>query len=88
MTLQVDNKGAVDLANNWSVGGRTRHVEVRQYFLRDLKMEGLIRTEWISGAEMTSDIFTKNTDAKTFGKHIKAFVGVDKYMTDDEMKPD
>jgi hypothetical protein len=37
MILCVDNKGAKDLANNWSVGGRTRHVEVWQYFLRELK---------------------------------------------------
>ena len=33
MVLEMDNKGAVDLANNWSVGGRTRHVDVRNYFL-------------------------------------------------------
>jgi len=25
--LEMDNKGAVDLANNWSVGGRTCHVD-------------------------------------------------------------
>jgi hypothetical protein len=37
MILEVDNKGAVDLVNNYSVGGRTRHVETRQYFLRQLK---------------------------------------------------
>ena len=24
--LENDNKGAVDLANNWSLGGQTRHV--------------------------------------------------------------
>ena len=30
MILQVDNKGAVDLANNWSIGGRTQHIEVRE----------------------------------------------------------
>ena len=42
MILHVDNKGAVDLANNWSVGGRTRHVEVKQHFLRDMKKQGLI----------------------------------------------
>ena len=28
MILKVDNKGAVDLANNWSIGGRTQHIEV------------------------------------------------------------
>jgi hypothetical protein len=27
MILEVDNKGAVGLVNNYSVGGRTRHVE-------------------------------------------------------------
>jgi hypothetical protein len=28
MILKIDNKGAVDLANNWSIGGRTRHIEI------------------------------------------------------------
>jgi hypothetical protein len=28
MVLEVDNKGVVDLANNWSVGGCTRHISV------------------------------------------------------------
>ena len=37
MILQVDNKGAVNLANNWSIGGRTRHIEVREYFLQELE---------------------------------------------------
>ena len=37
MKLFVDNKGAVDITHNWSVGGRTRHIEVKQYFLRQLK---------------------------------------------------
>jgi hypothetical protein len=29
MTLEINNKGAVDLANNWSIGGCTRHVDVQ-----------------------------------------------------------
>jgi hypothetical protein len=32
MILIVDNKGAKDLCDNWSIGGRTWHVEVKQYF--------------------------------------------------------
>ncbi len=28
MVLEMDNQGAVYLANNWSVGGRTRHIDV------------------------------------------------------------
>jgi hypothetical protein len=30
MVLQMDNKGAVDLINRFSVGGCTRHIDVRQ----------------------------------------------------------
>ena len=42
MILEVDNQGAVDLANNWSAGGRTCHVDVRQNFLRKLKEDGIL----------------------------------------------
>ena len=80
MQLYCDNKGAVDLANNWSVGGRTRHVEVLQYFLRELKEEGIIHTQWISGDDMPSDLFTKNLPAPLFEKHASHYVGFNKYM--------
>ena len=35
--LEVDNKGTVDLINNWSVGVITIHVETCQLFLRGMK---------------------------------------------------
>jgi len=80
MYLYVDNKGAKELCNNWSVGGRTRHVEVKQYFLRELKEAGLIEVRWVKGSDMTSDVFTKNLARPLFEKHIKRFVGEDVYM--------
>jgi hypothetical protein len=33
MVLEMDNSRAVEIANSWSVGGRMRHVDVRNYFL-------------------------------------------------------
>ena len=32
MVLEVDNKGAVNFINRWSVSGQTRHIETKQYF--------------------------------------------------------
>ena len=58
--LYCDNGGAVLLTNNWSVGGRTRHIEVCQYFLRDLKEMKLLMCQWRSGKEVSTDMFTKN----------------------------
>ena len=56
MMLEMDNKGAVDLANNWSVGGRTSDVDVRNHFLRDLKDEGLLIMRYVPGDENDAEV--------------------------------
>jgi hypothetical protein len=60
MILTIDNKGTVDLINNNSVGGRTRHVETRQYYLRGLKQEGAISAIWGPGLNNCADLYTNN----------------------------
>jgi hypothetical protein len=74
MVLEVDNKGVVDLANNWSASGRTRHIVTRTNFLRELKEQGLLRVVWIPSAENSSDLFTKNLHGPLFGKHSSKYV--------------
>jgi hypothetical protein len=76
MMPNVDNKGGKDLANNWSVGGRTRHVEVRQYLLRKLKEQGIINCVWVAGAGAV----TYYLPQQVYEKHAKIYVGNDKYM--------
>jgi hypothetical protein len=78
MFLQIDNKGAKDLTCNWSAGGRVRHVDIQQYFLRDLKEDGIIKTQWIPTLENSADLFTKNLYGPLFEKH--TYVGIDMYM--------
>ena len=48
--LEMDNKGAIDLVDNWSIGGRPRHVDVRNFFLHELKDEGLLVIKHKPGA--------------------------------------
>jgi hypothetical protein len=76
----VENKGVVDLVNNYSVGGRTGHVETRQYFLRQLKEENVIKVIWTPVELNSSDLYTKNLARADFERHTKAYVGNDKYM--------
>jgi hypothetical protein len=80
MELRVDNSGAKDFFNNWSIGGRMRHVHVRQLYLRDLKEDGLVRVKWIPTEENSVDVFTKNLFGPLYEKHIKTYVGTDQYM--------
>eukprot|EP00957_Ditylum_brightwellii_P174457 13282910-Ditylum_brightwellii.AAC.1 len=53
----------------WSIGGRTHHIEVEQYFLQELKEGGILVCKWKSGNEIESYIFTKNCARPVFKKH-------------------
>ena len=73
MILEVDNKATVDLANNLNTGGRTRHVEVKQYYLRELKELKILEVRWIAGSENETDMFTKNLHRPDIDRHGEHF---------------
>ncbi len=47
MKVAVDNNGTVFLANGWSTGGGTQHVEVKTNFLQEMKETGMFKFQWI-----------------------------------------
>ena len=69
MILELDDKGAVNLANNWSVDGRTLHMDVRNHSICEFKDLGLLVVKSVPGDENDADIFTKSTLAKVFERH-------------------
>lgn len=69
MILEMDNKGGVDWTNNWSVGGRTRHMDTKQMWLRELKADGTLICRWLKGEDNESDILTKNVEGPAFDRH-------------------
>ena len=75
MTLWMDNKGGVDIFNNWSIAGNTRAISVRFAYIRELKEDGILEIKWKQGGDNCADLFTKNLDGKTFVKHAKTFNG-------------
>jgi len=70
MIIECDNKGVIDLVNNWNVTGRTRHVSYRVNFLRDLKLENTLLIKHVTGDENESDIYTKNVTTQLFTKFV------------------
>ena len=64
--IGVDNKATQDLVNGWSIAGGTKHYEVKIMYLRELKEAGIIQVYWHPTKDNEADIFTKNTDNKSF----------------------
>jgi hypothetical protein len=64
-TIYVDNQPAIRISENDSDHDRTKHIDIKHYYIRDLINEGSIKLEWISTHNQLADIFTK-----ALGKHI------------------
>ena len=69
--MNVDNTGAIYLANNYSTGPRTKHIDIRTHFVRELIIKGILKVEFIKSENNDADIFTKNVGEELFDLHSK-----------------
>ena len=67
--MNVDNTGAIYLANNYSTGPRTRHIDIRTHFVRELIINGILKFVFIKSEDYDADIFTKNMSEDLYIKH-------------------
>ena len=55
-------------------------MDVCNYFLCELKDQGLLVIRHISGESNDADIFTKNVASAIFDRHVPLYVGHDEYL--------
>ena len=65
----VDNEGAIKLAANPLSSARTKHIDVRFHFIRELVRTGTIAVERIPTKEERADILTKALVGVIFREH-------------------
>ena len=65
----VDNDGAFSLANNPLSSARTKHIDVRFHFLRELTRSKTISVEYDPSKEQRADILTKAVTGAIFKEH-------------------
>ena len=65
----VDNDGAISLANNPLSSARTKHINVRFHFIRELTRSKTILVEYVPTKEQCADILTKALTGAIFKEH-------------------
>jgi len=68
MTIFEDNQSTICLARNQSVHGRTKHIDIKYHFIRDLVEAGRIELSYCATENMVADILTKGVSIKQFEK--------------------
>ena len=64
--LSVDNKAAIDLAYNPEHHQKTKHIERRHFFIREVVESGKVVVPFVCSANNLADFFTKGLDSTTF----------------------
>ena len=74
LNLRVDNTGAIYLANNYTTGPRTKHIDIRTHYVRDLITSGILKIIFIKSEDNDADIYTKNVSEELFDKHSSKYI--------------
>ena len=80
--VQMDNIGAIFLAKNTTTGQRTKHIDVRYHFIRELVQDGTIEIVFVKTQDNGADIYTKNTSGELFLKHTSGYMKTIEYEYD------
>ena len=75
MTLFCDNISAINISKNPVQHSKTKHIEIRHHFIRDLVEDKKIKLEYIHTEKQLADIFTKALDATRF-ENLRSSLGL------------
>lgn len=75
IVVYCDNSSAIKLSKNPVLHGRSKHIDVRFHFLRELIKEGIIELVHCRSEDQVADILTKPLKLTTFVK-LRGLLGV------------
>ncbi|SCZ95368.1 BZ3500_MvSof-1268-A1-R1_Chr11-2g03465 [Microbotryum saponariae] len=67
--LYGDNQGAIALAKNPTLHHRSRHIRIREHFVRDQVRLSTVQVDYVDTKTMVADIFTKALGPLVFKVH-------------------
>ena len=75
MTLYCDNLSTINISKNPIQHSRTKHIDIRHHFIRDLVEEKTIKLEHVATEIQLADLFTKALDANQF-ENLRGKLGI------------
>ena len=66
MVVYCDNSSAIYISKNLIQHSRTKYIEMRYHFIRDLVERKIVALEYIPIERQNADIFTKSLDKSKF----------------------
>jgi hypothetical protein len=68
--MHTDNEAALKLSRNPKIHGRSKHIEIKHHFIRQIVTKGKINTLRVTSKDNTADILTKPLAKEDFSRHV------------------
>lgn len=75
LTVFCDNMSAICISKNPVQHSRTKHIDIRHHFIRDLVEEKIVGLEFLPTAHQLADLFTKPLDNVRF-QTLRSSIGI------------
>ena len=75
MVVYCDNSNAIDISKNPVQHSKTKHIEIRYHFIRDLVERKIMCLQYIPTKRQNADIFTKSLNRSKF-ETLRQVIGV------------
>jgi len=62
----VDNQAVIAIANNLVCHGKTKHFNIKLYFLREMQQNGEVNLIYCKSEDQLTDMFTKSLPINKF----------------------
>ena len=66
VSIKCDNTSAINLTKNPIQHSRTKHIDIKHHFIRDLVLTKEVKVEYVSTLNQLADIFTKPLPLEQF----------------------
>ena len=57
--ILCDNQSCIKMTENPVFHGRSKHIEIRYFYIRDMMQKGAIKLQYVSTDEQVADVLTK-----------------------------
>ena len=75
LSIYSDNTSVINISKNPVQHSRTKHIEIRHHFIRELVEDGTITLEFIHTNDQKADLLTNPLDSKRF-EFLRQNIGV------------
>ena len=86
--IRVDNIGAIFMAENASTSERTKHIDLRTSFVREMIVDKEVKIIFVKSEENKSDGLTKNLGSDLHNKHRATYVDKRNYWEEKKEEKD